>query len=280
MQLISEVYCLMKNVLGMDANEMHKIFAEWNAGDLNSYLIEITSDILTRKDPETGNLLVEMILDKAEQKGTGMWASQSALALGVPTPTIAEAVFARCISAIKEERAAAAKELSGPVGKYSGEKDQFVKAIHDALYASKICAYAQGFALMAAAGEKYKWPLDLGSIAMIWRDGCIIKAAFLDKIKEAFDRKSDLSNLLVCPYFKNIVEKLQKNWRNVIVTSVELGITVPAFSSALNYFDSFRSERLSANLIQAQRDYFGAHTYQRVDKKGAFHSDWRSLPKL
>ncbi|MFC1737462.1 NADP-dependent phosphogluconate dehydrogenase [Planctomycetota bacterium] len=280
MQCISEAYYLLKDVLGFTAYEMHRVFAEWNTGDLNSYLIEITSDILSKKDPETGNPLVEMILDKAGQKGTGMWSSQSALALGVPAPTIAEAVFARCISAIKDERVAAAKELRGPGGKYAGEKDQFVKAIHDALYASKICSYAQGFALMAQAAEEYKWSLDLGRIAMIWRGGCIIRARFLDKIKEAFDRKPDLLNLLVDSYFKDILEIFQNSWRKVIVTAVELGIAVPAFSSALSYFDSFRNERLSANLIQAQRDYFGAHTYERVDREGTFHSDWRSLPKL
>jgi len=278
MQLISEAYYLMKNALGMSTYEMHKVFAEWNTGDLNSYLIEITSDILSKKDPETGNPLVEMILDEAAQKGTGAWTSQSALGLGVPAPTIAEAVFARCISAIKDERVAAAKELNGPDGKYSGDKDEFVKAIHDALYASKICSYAQGFALMASAAEQYHWTLNLGEISMLWRAGCIIRAHFLSRIKEAFDRDKNLANLLLDPYFKNIIEKTQQNWRKVIITAVQLGIPVPAFSSALNYFDSYRNERSGANMIQAQRDYFGAHTYKRTDKEGVFHADWLSLP--
>ena len=278
MQLISEAYYLMKNTLGMNACEMHQVFAEWNRGDLNSYLIEITSDILSRKDPETGNPLVEMILDKAGQKGTGTWTSQSALGLGVAAPTIAEAVFARSISAIKAERVAAAKQLSGPVGKYAGERDELVNAIHDALYASKICSYSQGFALMSSAAKEYGWMLNLGQISMIWRGGCIIRAHFLDRIKEAFDRNVNLANVLLDPYFKNIMEKAQPNWRKVVVAAAQLGIAVPAFSSALSYFDSFRSERLSANMIQAQRDYFGGHTYQRIDKEGVFHTDWVSPP--
>jgi len=278
MQLISEAYYLMKNALGMDADEMHNIFAKWNTGVLNSYLIEITSDILSKQDPQTGNPLVEMILDKAGQKGTAAWASQSALELGVATPTITEAVFARCISAIKAEREAAAKELSGPDRKYTGGRDKFVKAIHDALYASKICSYAQGFALMASAAEKYNWALNLGEISMIWRGGCIIRAHFLGRIKEAFEHNPNLANLLLDPYFKDIVETAQPNWRKVVVAAAQLGIPVPAFSSALNYFDSFRSERLGANMIQAQRDYFGAHTYQRIDKEGVFHTDWLLLP--
>ena len=277
MQLISEAYYLMKNALGMSAYEMHKVFAEWNTSDLNSYLIEITSDILSKKDPETGNPLVEMILDKAGQKGTGIWTSQSALGLGVPAPTIAEAVFARCISAIKDERVAAARELGGPGGKYDGEKDEFVKAIHDALYASKICSYAQGFALMASAAKQYRWTLNPGEISMLWRGGCIIRAHFLSRIKEAFERDTNLANLLLNPYFKNIAEKAQPNWRKVIITATQLGIAVPAFSSALNYFDSYRNERSGANMIQAQRDYFGGHTYQRIDKEGTFHTDWLSL---
>lgn len=278
MQLISEAYYLMKNALGMSAYEMHRVFAEWNTGDLDSYLIEITSDILSKKDPETGNPMVEMILDKAGQKGTGMWTSQSALGLGVPAPTIAEAVFARCISAIKDKRVAAAKELSGPGGKYDGERDEFVKAIHDALYASKICSYAQGFALMASAAKEYRWTLNLGEISILWQGGCIIRAHFLSRIKEAFERDKTLANLLLDPYFKNIAEKAQPNWRKVIITATKLGIPVPAFSSALNYYDSYRNERSGANMIQAQRDYFGAHTYQRIDKEGTFHTDWLSLP--
>ncbi len=280
MQLICEAYYLMKNALGMSAEQMHKTFADWNKGDLDSYLIEITADILSKKDPVTGNPLVEMILDKAGQKGTGSWASQSALALGVAVPTIAEAVFARCISAVKDERLAASKQLSGPSGKYTGDKAEFITAIHDALYASKICSYAQGFALMAAAAKEYSWKPNFGRIAMIWRGGCIIRAQFLRRIKEAFDHKSDLANLLLDPYFKQIVQNAQPNWRKVIITAAELGIPVPAFSSALNYYDSYRTERLSANMIQAQRDYFGAHTYERLDRKGVFHTEWLAPPQL
>ena len=277
MQLICEAYYLMKNALGMTTDEMHDVFADWNKGDLDSYLIQITADILSKKDSETGNPLVEMILDKAGQKGTGAWTSQSALALGIAAPTIAEAVFARCISAIKDERVAASKKLSGPGGKYTGDKENFIKAIHDALYASKICSYAQGFALMAAAAKEYGWKLDFGEISMIWRGGCIIRAHFLNRIKQAYDRKADLTNLLLAPYFKQIVENAQQNWRRVVSTAAELGIPVPAFSSALSYYDSYRTERLSANLIQAQRDYFGAHTYERIDKQGTFHTDWLKI---
>ena len=274
MQLICEAYYLMQNALGMSASEMHQVFAEWNKGDLDSYLIEITRDILSKTDPETGKPLVDVILDTAGQKGTGAWTSQSALALGVPAATIAEAVFARCISAQKDERVAAAKVLSGPTGQFKGDKAAFIEAIRDALYASKICSYAQGFALMAAAGKEYGWDLHFGEIAMIWRGGCIIRAHFLNRIKEAFDRQADLANLLLDPYFKEIVQGAQTNWRKVVVTATELGLAMPAFSSALNYYDSYRSERLSANLLQAQRDYFGAHTYQRVDKEGVFHTEW------
>ena len=277
MQLICESYYLMKNALAMTAEEMRDCFAEWNKGDLDSYLIQITADILSKKYSETDNPLVEMILDKAGQKGTGAWTSQAALALGVAAPTIAEAVFARCISAIKNERVAAAKQLTGPETKYTGDKKQFVKAIHDALYASKICSYAQGFALMASAAQEYGWKLNFGRIAMIWRGGCIIRAHFLRRIKDAFQHKADLENLLLDPYFKQIVENAQQNWRKVVVTAAELGIPVPAFSSALNYYDSYRTERLSANMIQAQRDYFGAHTYERTDKQGVFHTEWLSI---
>jgi len=277
MQLISEAYCLMKNILGMDADQMHKVFAGWNTGDLNSYLIDITSDILSKKDPETGNPLVEMILDEAAQKGTGEWTSQSALSLGIAAPTMTEAVFARCISAVKNQRIAASKKFSGPGGKYTGQKDDFIDCIGDALYASKICSYAQGFAIMASAAERYGWALDLGQISMIWRGGCIIRAHFLDKIKEAFDSDPGIANLLLAPYFTDTVEKAQSNWRKVVAAAVEFGIPVPGFCSALNYFDSFRSERLGANLIQAQRDYFGGHTYKRIDKEGVFHTDWLLL---
>jgi len=274
MQLICEAYYIMKNALGMDAAELHETFAKWNEGDLDSYLIQITTDIFTRIDEETGQPLVEVILDKAGQKGTGKWTSQSALDLGVTAPTIAEAVFARCISAIKDERVAASKVLSGPEVKFDGDRAQFIDQIRDALYASKVCSYAQGFALMRAAGVEYGWDLNFGEIAMIWRGGCIIRAHFLHRIKEAFERDPSLANLLLDPYFKEIVEQAQQNWREVVVNATMMGIPVPAFSSALAYFDSYRRDRLSANLIQAQRDYFGAHTYERVDKEGSFHTEW------
>lgn len=273
MQLISEVYSLMKNILGMNAKEMRKIFTEWNQSKLNSYLIEITADIFTEIDA-SGNPLVEMILDEAAQKGTGKWASQSALDLGVATPTIAEAVFARCISAIKEERVRAAKAIRGPHKEYQGDKEDLVEAIKEALYAAKICSYAQGFSLMKEAAKEYNWQLDLGKICMIWRGGCIIRAKFLQKINEAFERDPDLPNLLLDPYFKEIVEEAQNKWRKVVITATELGIPVPGFSSALAYFDSYRTDRLPANLIQAQRDYFGAHTYRRIDREGVFHTEW------
>jgi 6-phosphogluconate dehydrogenase len=217
-----------------------------------------------------------MILDKAGQKGTGKWTSASALDLGVPAPTIAEAVFARCISAIKEERVAASKSLTGPAGKFLGDKEAFIQAIHDALYASKICSYAQGFQLMRAASQEYHWSLRYGEIAMIWRGGCIIRAHFLNRIKEAYDRKPDLANLLLDPYFKEIIDRSQPHWRKVVAMAAELGIPIPAFASALSYYDSYRRDRLPANLLQAQRDYFGAHTYERVDKPGVFHTEWLS----
>ena len=274
MQLICEAYSLMTNVLGLSADELHDVFTKWNQGDLNSYLIEITRNILAKRDPETDRPIVDIILDRAGQKGTGKWTSQIALDLGVPAPTIVEAVFARCVSALKDERVAASKVLKGPSARFSGDRDEFVRAIHDALYASKICSYAQGFALMKAAGAEYGWDLKFGEIAMIWRGGCIIRAHFLHHIKEAYERNASLPNLLLDPYFTEIVERSQTAWRRVVSTAAELGVPVPAFSSALAYFDSYRSERLSANLLQAQRDYFGAHTYQRVDRQGTFHTEW------
>ncbi len=274
MQLIAEAYMIMKNVLCMNAAQMHNVFSSWNKGELNSYLIEITADIFSKTDEETGKPLVEVILDKAGQKGTGKWASQSALDLGISAPTIAEAVFARCISALKEERVAAASILSGPRAESIGDKEEFIEAIRQALYASKICSYAQGFALMQAAGEEYGWKLMPGKIAMIWRGGCIIRAQFLHRINEAFEKNPGLRNLLLDPYFREIIKKSQKSWRKVVSTSANLGIPIPAFSSALCYYDSYRQERLGANLIQAQRDYFGAHTYQRIDKEGTFHTEW------
>jgi 6-phosphogluconate dehydrogenase len=274
MQLIAEAYSIMRLVLGMSHGEMRDEFARWNAGELDSYLIQITADILGRTDPETGQPMVEVILDTAAQKGTGKWTSGSALDLGVPAPTIAEAVFARCVSAMKAERVAAAALLRGPGGAFAGDRPEFVSAIRDALYISKICSYAQGFALLRAAEEEYGWDLAPGEIATIWRGGCIIRARFLDKIREAFDRDPKLSNLLLDPYFRGIVEEGQPRWRKVVGTAIELGVPVPAFSSALAYFDSYRAARLPANLIQAQRDYFGAHTYQRVDRPGTFHTEW------
>ncbi len=274
MQLISEAYFIMKEALGLSAKELHQVFADWNEGELNSYLIEITRDIFARVDEETGQPLVEVILDKAGQKGTGKWASQDALDLGVAAPTIAEAVFARCISAIKEERVAASKLLRGPAPKYAGDRKAFIEAIRQALYASKICSYAQGFALMKEAGKEYGWKLNFGEIAMIWRGGCIIRARFLHRITEAYQRDPDLANLMLDPFFKGILEKSQDNWRHVLATATTLGLPVPAFASALAYFDSYRRDRLPANLLQAQRDYFGAHTYERTDKPGTFHTEW------
>jgi 6-phosphogluconate dehydrogenase len=277
MQLISEAYTLMKNALQLDHQRMREVFADWNRGELDSYLIEITADILGKKDPDSGQPLVEMILDQAGQKGTGKWTSQSALDLGVAAPTIAEAVFARYISAIKEERLAASELLTGPAGpsaRYTGDAGEFLDSLRRALYAAKICSYAQGFALMQAAAAEYGWELHPGEIAMIWRGGCIIRAKFLAKIKEAYDRNPGLANLLVDDYFRSIVTDNQTAWRRVVMTATELGIPVPAFSSALGYFDAYRSGRLWANMIQAQRDYFGAHTYRRLDREGVFHTDW------
>jgi 6-phosphogluconate dehydrogenase len=261
MQLINEAYHIMKDVLGMSADEMHLVFKEWNEGPLDSYLIEITRDILAFKD-EDGQPLVDKILDTAGQKGTGKWTAVSALEHGVPLTLIGEAVFSRCLSAIKEERVAASKLINGPKPEFKGDKKQFIKDIESALFASKIVSYAQGYALMAAAAKEYGWNLNYGGIALMWRGGCIIRSVFLGRIKEAFDRNKDLSNLLLDPYFKDVVEKAQQGWRNVIATAVINGIPAPAMSSALSYFDGYRSERLPANLLQAQRDFFGAHTYE------------------
>ncbi|CAI6294355.1 6-phosphogluconate dehydrogenase, NADP(+)-dependent, decarboxylating [Bacillus subtilis] len=275
MQLISESYFILKQVLGLSADELHEVFAEWNKGELDSYLIEITADIFTKKDEETGKPLVDVILDKAGQKGTGKWTSQSALDLGVPLPIITESVFARFISAMKEERVKASGLLSGPELKPVTEnKEELIEAVRKALFMSKICSYAQGFAQMKAASEEYNWDLKYGEIAMIFRGGCIIRAAFLQKIKEAYDREPELDNLLLDSYFKNIVESYQGALRQVISLAVAQGVPVPSFSSALAYYDSYRTAVLPANLIQAQRDYFGAHTYERTDKEGIFHTEW------
>jgi len=276
MQMIAESYFIMKHILGMTPDEMHSVFDEWNKGELDSYLIEITRDIMDKKDDETGKPMVDMILDTAGQKGTGKWTSSAALDLGVPAPTVVEAVFSRAISAIKEERVAASKILNGPVNKLNLDKKEFIEKIRQALYASKICSYAQGYQLMRMAAEEYKWDLKFGEIAMMWRGGCIIRAQFLEKIKAAFDRKPDLSNLLLDDYFNKAIDKNQTAWREVISVAVMAGIPVPAFSSALAYYDGYRSETLPANLLQAQRDYFGAHTYERVDKPRGefFHTNW------
>ena len=276
MQMIAESYFLMKHLLGMTPVEMHEVFDEWNEGELNSYLIEITAEILAQVDDETGKPMVDVILDTAGQKGTGKWTSQSALDMGTPAPTVAEAVFARFMSAIKEERVAASKELEGPVPAYEGERAAMIEVIRQALYASKICSYAQGFQLMRAAAGEYGWNLDFGGIALLWREGCIIRAQFLERIKEAYDQDPDLANLLLAPYFRQAIDRSQKAWRRVVAVAVENGIPVPAFSSALAYYDGYRNARLPANVLQAQRDYFGAHTYERVDKPRGefFHTDW------
>lgn len=275
MQLICEAYQIMKDLLGMNADEMHLVFKEWNEGELNSYLIEITRDILAYKDSD-GNPLVDKILDTAGQKGTGKWTGVTALDLGIPLTLIAEAVFARCLSAIKEERVNASKILTGPEIKFTGDRKQLVEDLREALYASKIVSYAQGYSLMRAAAEEYKWDLNYGGIALMWRGGCIIRSAFLGKIKEAFDNNSLITNLLLDPFFKSKVEKAQKGWRNIVATAAMHGIPVPAISSGLSYYDGYRCERLPANLLQAQRDYFGAHTYERTDKPRGefFHTNW------
>jgi 6-phosphogluconate dehydrogenase len=277
MQMICEAYALMQGLLGLKAAEMGAIFSEWNEGILGSFLIEITADILKQKDPATKKkAFVDVVLDTAGQKGTGKWTSANALDMGVPAPTVAEAVFARCLSAVKDERVAASKILKGPSKKYRGSKKALIEAIRDALYCSKICSYAQGFQLMREAQKEYKWKLNFGEIAQIWRGGCIIRAGFLQKITEAYARKPDLANLLLDPYFTKTVKNAQENWRKVVALAAECGVPAPTFSSALSYYDGYRSARLPANLLQAQRDYFGAHTYERVDQPRGkfFHIDW------
>ena len=275
MQLICEVYQLMKDVLGLNAAEMHQIFAEWNRGKLDSYLIEITRDILAFKD-EDGQPIVEKILDAAGQKGTGKWTVISALDLGIPLTLISEAVMARSLSALKEERVAASQVLTGPTATFDGDKDAFINDLQEALYAAKMISYTQGYMLMRAVAQEYGWHLNYGGIALMWRGGCIIRSIFLGKIKEAFDQNPALTNLLLDPYFQAQVDAAQASWRRVIAKAVELGIPVPAMSSALAFFDGYRRERLPANLLQAQRDYFGAHTYERVDQPRGrfFHTNW------
>jgi len=275
MQLICEAYQLMRDYLGMTADEMHEVFAEWNKAELDSYLIEITRDILAFKD-EDGAPIVDKILDTAGQKGTGKWTGIAALDEGVPLTLIGEAVFARCLSAIKEERVAASKVLEGPTPKFEGDKKAFINDIRKALFAAKIVSYAQGYTLMRAAAKTYGWNLNYGGIALMWRGGCIIRSVFLGKIKDAFDKNPELTNLLLDPYFKGIIDEAQAGWRRVCAAAMTNGIPVPAMSTALSYYDGYRCEKLPANLLQAQRDYFGAHTYERLDKERGefFHTNW------
>jgi 6-phosphogluconate dehydrogenase len=275
MQLICEAYQVMKDLLGMSAGEMHEVFAEWNKGDLDSYLIEITRDILGYKDTD-GAPVVDKILDTAGQKGTGKWTAVAALDQGIPLTLIGESVFARCLSAQKDERVAASKILTSPKPAFTDDRSAFIEDLRKALLASKIVSYAQGYALMRSASEDYKWNLNYGGIALMWRGGCIIRSVFLGKIKEAFDKNPDITNILLYPYFTEKILDAQAGWRNVVTKAVNAGIPIPAFTTALCYFDGFRTERLPANLLQAQRDYFGAHTYERIDKPRGefFHTNW------
>jgi 6-phosphogluconate dehydrogenase len=275
MQLICEAYQIMKDLLGMSAAEMHEVFKEWNRGELDSYLIEITRDILAFKD-EDGQPLVDKILDTAGQKGTGKWTSVASLDVGIPLTLISEAVFARCLSAAKEERVAASRVLKGPVPQFSGDRRAFLDDLEKALYASKIVSYTQGYVLLKAAAEEYRWDLNYGGIALLWRGGCIIRSVFLGRIKEAFDRNPALANLLLDPFFEERIAKSQEAWRRVVAAAALNGIWIPAMATALNYYDGFRSARLPANLLQAQRDYFGAHTYERIDRPRGefFHTNW------
>ncbi|MET3821381.1 NADP-dependent phosphogluconate dehydrogenase [Burkholderia sp. Tr-862] len=275
MQLIAESYAVLKDVAGLTNDELGAVYTEWNQGELDSYLIEITSKIFGKKDDETGKHLVDVILDRAAQKGTGKWTSQNALDLGVPLPLITESVFARVLSSLKTERVAASKILSGPAAApFDGDRAAFIEAVRRALYLSKVISYAQGFAQLRTASEEYGWSLDLGTIAKIFRAGCIIRARFLQKITDAYAKDPALANLLLDPYFKDIAANYQASLRDVVVAAVKAGVPVPAFASAVAYFDSYRSERLPANLVQAQRDFFGAHTFERTDKPGSFHANW------
>ena len=276
MQLIAESYDVMHRALGLSAEELHQIFAEWNEGELQSYLIEITRDIFTKVDEDTGKPLVDVILDEAQQKGTGKWTSQDALDIGAPLQTINAAVESRIISAYKGERVTASRVLGGPNATFEGSRDQLVQDVRDALYAAKICSYAQGMALLKAASQEYGYDLNLGNIAKLWRGGCIIRARFLNDITAAYQRNPDLTNLLLDPYFKEAILTRQASLRRVVQTAVGLGIPCLAFSASLGYFDAYRTARLPANLTQAQRDYFGAHTYRRVDKEGSYHTEWMS----
>lgn len=275
MQLICEAYDLLHRGIGLGADQLHNVFVEWNKGELDSYLIEIASDIFSYKDTD-GKPLIDNILDVAGQKGTGKWTGIEALNLGMPVTLIGEAVFARCLSALKDERVAASKELKGPSATFQGDKLAFVKDLGHALYASKIISYAQGFMLMREAAREYKWDLNYGAIAMMWRGGCIIRSRFLGKIKEAYDKNPKLTNLLLDPFFEKAVQEGQEGWRRVVGTAVEIGIPIPCLSTALAFYDGYRSDRLPANLLQALRDYFGAHTYERIDKPRGefFHTNW------
>ncbi|KVL90726.1 NADP-dependent phosphogluconate dehydrogenase [Burkholderia stagnalis] len=275
MQLIAESYAVLKGVAGLTNDELGAVYTEWNQGELDSYLMEITSKIFAKKDDETGQHLVDVILDRAAQKGTGKWTSQNALDLGVPLPLITESVFARVLSSLKTERVAASKVLSGPAATpLAGDRAAFVEAVRRALYLSKVISYAQGFAQLRTASGEYGWNLDLGTIAKIFRAGCIIRARFLQKITEAYAKDAALANLLLDPYFQEIAASYQASLREVVIAAVRAGVPVPAFASAVAYFDSYRSARLPANLVQAQRDFFGAHTFERTDKPGSFHANW------
>jgi 6-phosphogluconate dehydrogenase len=275
MQLIAESYAVLKQVLGLSNEELGKVYADWNQGELDSYLIAITADIFGKKDADTGKDRVDIILDRAAQKGTGKWTSQSALDLAVPLPLITESVFARLLSALKDERVAASKVLAGPQQKpFTGDRTAFVEAVRRALYLSKIVSYAQGFAQLRAASDTYQWNLPYGTIARIFRAGCIIRARFLQKITDAYAHDPALANLLLDPYFRDIAAQYQQALRDVVSAAVQAGVPVPGFASAIAYYDSYRAERLPANLIQAQRDYFGAHTFERIDRPGSFHADW------
>jgi 6-phosphogluconate dehydrogenase len=278
MQLICEAYAILRDLLGLSSDELHEVFAAWNRGDLDSFLIEITANIFSKKDPETSRPMVDVILDKAGQKGTGKWTLQSAIDRAVVVSTINAAVESRILSAAKEQRVRASKQLPAPRPyQYEGDRNKLIDAVRDALYASKIVSYAQGFALFEAASKEFGWNLHYGDIASIWRGGCIIRAKFLNRIKEAFDRNPNLENLMLDEFFKGVLSNTQANWRSAVSVAIQAGVAVPAFSASIAYFDSIRQERLPANLLQAQRDYFGAHTYERVDKPGAFHTEWLKI---
>ena len=279
MQLICEAYWLLKHGAGLSNDELAQVFDEWNKSELDSYLIEITRDIFTVKDPETGGFMVDSILDKAGAKGTGKWMSQLALDLGVPSTLVTEAVYARCLSAFKDARVRASKVLKGPDLPNHGNPAEFVEQVRQALYASKIASYAQGYVQLAAAAKEHDWQLDYGAIAMMWRGGCIIRAQFLERIADAYKAQPNLENLMLAPYFTEALTKAQKAWRHVVATAATIGIPVPVFMTALAYYDGYRHASLPANLLQAQRDYFGAHTFERTDKPGTFHTEWLDLRK-